>query len=567
MKLFSILLSLMVPAAVYGIRLTIPELGEMEGITTISAWTNRSIYQFFGVKFGKTTSGNRRFLPPEPTTPWEGVYNATTEGVECPQMKNLMDIINAPPNVDVEDCLLLNLYTPMIPDNSTKLLPVMVYFHGGGFYEGSARFFPPNYLLEHDVLLVVVQYRLGPLGFMSLDTDAISGNVGFMDQILGLKWVNKHIRNFGGDNTRVTIFGQSAGACSVSLHLMSPMVDSHLFQQAIIMSGSSHADWAFDTNPTVYAKNLYSVLMNTTVEASNSEMEEAFKSATIIEFIRALNRQIEMYPPMMRKVGRAVLQKAGSVKYLTELPENIIQRGHFRTVPMMAGVVKNDGSFLTTMIYDVMEENNLLNNDDFIRNNLTQYLFEIAAIEDTTNTLSDTFNNIYFKGLFNKSENITFAELAPGITDILGNMLLKSQTLKQAKINARYENRTYFYTIDYRGEHTRFGYGADTTKYPFDGGVHHSDDLLYLFPYPYTSPLNEQDTEIAKLISDLWTSFAINGEPTSPFLNVEWPVLEKNKNGPYLQINSTSYISQDFVDGEYKVTSIEAGLISDDRKY
>ncbi|XP_077292736.1 juvenile hormone esterase-like [Arctopsyche grandis] len=214
--------------------------------------------------------------PPEPTGPWQGVYDATTEGVECPHLRNLPMIINTPPG---------------IPDKNKKLLPVMVFFHGGGFYAGSARFYPPNYLLERDVVLVVVQYRLGPLGFMSLDTDGISGNVGLMDQVLGLKWAHKYIRHFGGDNTRVTIFGQSAGGCSVSLHLISPMVDSNLFQQAIIMSGSSHANWAFDTNPTVYAKSLYSVLKNTTVKASNTEMENVFKNVSLIEFMKAVNRQ------------------------------------------------------------------------------------------------------------------------------------------------------------------------------------------------------------------------------------------------------------------------------------
>ncbi|XP_077292735.1 juvenile hormone esterase-like [Arctopsyche grandis] len=553
MKLLLILLYLMVPGLVYGIRLIIPELGAIEGSTTVSAWTNRSIHQFLGVKFGQTTSGTRRFMPPEPTGPWQGVYDATTEGVECPHLRNLPMIINTPPNVDAEDCLLLNLYTPIILDKNTKVLPVMVFFHGGGFYEGSARLYPPNYLLEHDVVLVVVQYRLGPLGFMSLDTDGISGNVGLMDQVIGLKWVHKYIRNFGGDNTRVTIFGQSAGGCSVSLHLISPMVDSNLFQQAIIMSGSSHANWAFDTNPTVYAKSLYSVLRNTTVKASNPEMEDVFKNVSIIEFMKAVYRQSKMYPEI--RGGRVVFQKAGLIKYLTESPENMINKGNYRTVPMMAGVVKNDGAFFTAVLYNKMEIKNLLRDDYFMRNNLTHSLFESAGIRDTTNILIDTFNNIYFKELFDMEEKITFADVAPGITDILGNMLFKLPTMKQAKINARYENRTYFYTLDYRGEHTRFGHGADTTKYTFDGGVHHSNDLLYLFPYHYTSPLNEQDTKIAKLVVGLWTSFAINGKPTSSLLNVEWPILKKSRNGPYLHINSIPYISQDFINEEYKITS------------
>lgn len=82
----------------------------------------------------------------------------------------------------------------------------------------------------------------------------------------------------------------------------------------------------------------------------------------------------------------------------------------------------------------------------------------------------------------------------------MGNLNFKGQVLKGAKINAKFLNQTYLYTLDYRGEHTRFGYGQDTSKYPFDGGVHHSDDLLYLFPYFYETPLNEEDTRIAKIM-------------------------------------------------------------------
>ncbi|XP_077292738.1 glutactin-like [Arctopsyche grandis] len=332
------------------------------------------------------------------------------------------------------------------------------------------------------------------------------------------------------------------------------VVDSNLFQQAIIKCGSSHAYWAFDTNPTVYAKSLYSVLRNTTIMTSNSEMEDVFKNVSLIEFMTAVYRQYNMYPQI--KPSRAVLQKGGLVKYLTESPENMIQKGNYRTVPMMSGVVKNDGALFTAFIYDWMEIRNLVSDDYFIRNNMTHRLFEYSGIQNTTNVLIDTFNNMYFKELFAMEKSITIADVAPGITDILGNILLKSPTLKQAKMTARYENQTYVYTLDYRGEHTRFGDGTYITKCPFDGGVHHSNDLLYLFPYPYTRPLNKQDTKIAKLLTDLWTSFAINGKPTSSLLNVEWPILKK-----------IPYISQDLVNEEYKITSIESGLIGDDRKY
>ena len=94
-----------------------------------------------------------------------------------------------------------------------KDLPVMFYIHGGGYFEGSGDDFlyGPDFLINEDVILVTTNYRLGPLGFMSLGSEEYSGNMGLKDQLLALKWVNENIENFGGDKGRITILGQSAG--------------------------------------------------------------------------------------------------------------------------------------------------------------------------------------------------------------------------------------------------------------------------------------------------------------------------------------------------------------------
>jgi acetylcholinesterase len=110
----------------------------------------------------------------------------------------------------------------------------MVFIHGGGFYEGGASEHPPNYLLENDVVLVVPQFRLGPLGFLSTKTETIPGNATMLDIKLALEWVQKNITSFGGDPENVTLFGQSAGACLVSALSYSPMVrklKNYLFTQ------------------------------------------------------------------------------------------------------------------------------------------------------------------------------------------------------------------------------------------------------------------------------------------------------------------------------------------------
>lgn len=126
--------------------------------------------------------------------------------------------------------------------------PVMVYIHGGSFYLGAAYQHPPNYLLEKNVVLVVPQYRLGPLGFLSTNTEDIPGNAAVLDIILALQWVQTHISYFGGSNTSVTLFGQSAGAALISSLLYSPHTPPNLFHRVILQSGSAISNWAFDGN-------------------------------------------------------------------------------------------------------------------------------------------------------------------------------------------------------------------------------------------------------------------------------------------------------------------------------
>lgn len=153
---------------------------------------------------------------------------------------------------DVEDCLNLSVYSTDLSASR----PVMVYFHGGGFYEGAANHHPPNYLLEEDVVLVVPQYRLGPLGFLSTQTADIPGNAAMLDCVLALRWVQQHITHFGGDPNRVTIFGQSAGAGIVSALMLSPAVPEDLFHGAILQSGSAFGTWVVDERPEHSARDI-----------------------------------------------------------------------------------------------------------------------------------------------------------------------------------------------------------------------------------------------------------------------------------------------------------------------
>ena len=131
-----------------------------------------------------------------------------------------------------EDCLHLAVYTPYNPDtamdNSTQKLPVMFFVHGGGFSAGTQIQMDAARLGEvADVIVVSISYRLGPLGFLCLDTDEGAGNMGMLDMVLALEWVQDNIHLFGGDKDRVTIFGESAGAAAIGHLALSPLTNSN----------------------------------------------------------------------------------------------------------------------------------------------------------------------------------------------------------------------------------------------------------------------------------------------------------------------------------------------------
>ncbi|MGI9404411.1 MAG: carboxylesterase/lipase family protein [Hyphomicrobium sp.] len=201
--------------------------------------TAKPISAFLGVPYAQSTAGNNRWAPPKPIVQWSAelrsdIFKATRFGPTCPQKLR--------PGIDLElseDCLSLNIWTPVPLQQigSSDPVPVMVFIYGGSFREGTTS--NPLYDARHlaakgGVVVVSVNYRVGALGFLS-GIDGLKGNYGLMDQRLALEWVHDNIAEFGGDPDRITLFGESAGAMSVGLHLISPE-SQPLFNAAIIES-------------------------------------------------------------------------------------------------------------------------------------------------------------------------------------------------------------------------------------------------------------------------------------------------------------------------------------------
>jgi para-nitrobenzyl esterase len=199
-----------------------------------------SLTVFRGIPFAAPPVGDLRWRPPQPAATWDGVRPANEFGRAC--MQSNAAIANLPP--PSEDCLFVNVWTPA--PRATERLPVMVWIHGGGFSAGTPgeKLYHGEWLAKKGVVVVSVAYRVGAFGFLAhpdLSAESphrVSGNYGLLDMIAGLQWVQKNVSAFGGDPTRVTVFGESAGAIAVSMLCASPLAKG-LFQAAISQSGGS----------------------------------------------------------------------------------------------------------------------------------------------------------------------------------------------------------------------------------------------------------------------------------------------------------------------------------------
>ncbi|HEX6108370.1 MAG TPA: carboxylesterase/lipase family protein [Ktedonobacteraceae bacterium] len=193
---------------------------------------------FKGIPYAAPPFGDNRFQPPRPAERWDGVREALSYGPTVPKPPYFppFDVLIPEPAIPGEDCLNLNIWTP---DVGRAGLPVMVWIHGGAFSNGSGAV--PQYdgsrFARDGVVCVTINYRLGADGFLYLG-DGIA-NLGLLDQIAALIWVQENIAAFGGDSDNVTIFGESAGAFSVSTLLSMPRAWG-LFRRVIAQSGAGH---------------------------------------------------------------------------------------------------------------------------------------------------------------------------------------------------------------------------------------------------------------------------------------------------------------------------------------
>src|SRR3954469_4048649 len=219
-------------------RVTI-DTGTLEG--AVDSSTGVSVFR--GIPYAAPPVGALRWRPPQAAARWNGVRSATQLGHNCVQHQPYSDIDPFAAGVS-EDCLYLNVYTNSL-DTRANPRPVLVWIHGGGFWAGFGGEERHNgaRLAQKGAVVVTLNYRLGAFGFLAHPALAAesprhaAGNYGLLDQVAALEWVKRNIARFGGDPSRVTIFGESAGGMSVGSLIASPLAKG-LFQRAILESGT-----------------------------------------------------------------------------------------------------------------------------------------------------------------------------------------------------------------------------------------------------------------------------------------------------------------------------------------
>ncbi|KAH7694009.1 acetylcholinesterase 3 [Aphelenchoides avenae] len=223
--------------------------GRLRGYESI--FLHRRVRSFLSVPFAEPPIDDLRFRPPVKKRPWNGTIEASTYAPSCYQGRDTYnetfwgsEMWNS--NTPVrENCLYMNIWAPAEAQNLT----VMVWLFGGGFYSGSPSLILYDgkaLALTANVVVVNINYRLGPFGYLFFDHPDVPGNMGMLDQQLALHWIRDNIAQFGGNPDGISLFGESAGASSIVAHLIAPGSQG-IFRNGILQSGSLDNKWSMDT--------------------------------------------------------------------------------------------------------------------------------------------------------------------------------------------------------------------------------------------------------------------------------------------------------------------------------
>ena len=458
--------------------------GEIEGVASPY---DSSVHVFKAIPYAKPPVGNLRWKPPVQAEPWAGVFKAESFAASCYQEQNTSTFVWRREAFEVsEDCLYLNIWSA----ENAKNAPVMVWFHGGAHTsgQGHSTIFDGTELAKHGVVLVTINYRLGPFGYLAHPWLAeesgknSAGNYGEMDKILALEWVRDNIFAFGGDAANVTIFGQSAGSQSVCT-LMASEKANGLFHKAIGQSASCLNPTSLrDVDGRERGVNLVDQLrVSSLADLRSAEASDLLDAASKSGWANA---------------SRLVVD--GDV--LLEPHVDIYRRGEQVKVPLLLGSLSNEG----------------------------HELFPKAAslsADELTRSLSRQFGEDAGELLSLYRHEGTPADIQHAVaTDLFMTFGMR----RWAEYHEAAGNPVFLYFMDHVPPAFHL-YMPDNPVLqlkggPRSGGAYHSGDLALVFGtvdkvgYDW----RDSDREISRQMIEYWTNFAKQGSPGGNGL-ADWP--------------------------------------------
>ncbi|XP_051979151.1 fatty acyl-CoA hydrolase precursor, medium chain-like [Xyrauchen texanus] len=476
--------------------------GALKGARVTAQGKETVIYTYLGIPFAKPPVGPLRLSPPQPAERWGGVRDATQQPLMCLQVKQVtVDLLaNLSMKLEIpdssEDCLYLNVYTPSKPGDNAKL-PVMVWIHGGGLSMGSASMFDGHVLASYqNVVVVLIQYRLGLLGFFSTGDEHAPGNYGLLDQVAALQWVQENIHSFGGDPGLVTIFGESAGGVSVSLHILSPL-SSNLFHHAIAESGTAAMDAIMSSNPLPLAQI-----------AGNVSGCDISSTKKIVECVMQLSEEdilkIAQESPMLQ------FKVTTDGHFLPKPVEDLLKSHKINKVPLMTGVTDDECGY---MLPNFMSPPGWTDGMD--REQILPYLQMFYPDIQDQSTIEVVLNEY----LGSSSDRI---KIRNGFREMLGDFFFNIP----ARIIANYHRDAGAPVFMYEFQHPP---SILQKQRPSFVGSDHGDEVVFVFGFCFANghikiegELTKKENELCRTIMDYWGNFAHTGSPNGPGLTT-WP--------------------------------------------
>lgn len=455
--------------------------------------------QFLKIPYAQPPSGALRWKAPQPASSWQGTRHETSFAEACPQNASSQGVASTN-----EDCLYLNVWSPKVPPTNA---PVMVWIHGGGNFAGSAGdkvpalgvapaqqplWYDGQFLAaRHGVIVVSLNYRLGPLGFFALPELAGEGsplgNQGLLDQQMALTWVRDNIAKFGGDPSNVTIFGESAGSSDVCFHVVSPK-SRGLFHRAISESGGCTIGIDIGQNRTAadVAAGMHKFAAAVGC-GGPSDVLACLRSKSVGELMAQAEQPnpsgAASAPPDY--VFGAVVDGAGG--FVPAEPRKLFASGDVAKVPYLLGSNQDEGTLFTLALVAPPSD------DASYRAYMTA---RFGSFGDAAATLYDPskFNNSY----------------KDAITRAIGDSGLGCGTHDTARRAAAAGLPVFMYNFAIPWAAIQGLIGAA-----------HSSEISHVFGNPYNA--TAADVMTSNAMGDYWTTFAKTGDPNGPNAPTQWP--------------------------------------------